>query len=145
MSDAPSILTTARECIGDRAAERDNDSERSAARAAKMFNAATRHELSEADAWLFMVCLKIARAQNGKKEQPDDYVDGAAYMALWGESRTRVQAARVAKRESERPAGESCDACACFDEPNAECSITRNYTTRSGWCKRFYDGVNDEG
>jgi hypothetical protein len=45
--------------------------------------------LSETEGWLFMVCLKMARATAGKLNV-DDYVDGAGYMGLAGESAQMV-------------------------------------------------------
>ena len=55
------------------------------ARTVDMFNALTDHALSEREGWMFMVCLKAARAQVGRL-QLDDYTDGGAYFALAGES-----------------------------------------------------------
>jgi hypothetical protein len=69
-----------------RASERDQaDGERSMRRTVTMFNAMTGHKLSERDGWMFMVCLKAARAQFGEL-QADDYTDGAAYFGLAGEA-----------------------------------------------------------
>lgn len=68
-----------------RASLRDaEDGERTAAQIAKVFNAITGHEISEADAWMFLICLKIVRSRNGKYNR-DDYVDLAAYSGLLGE------------------------------------------------------------
>ena len=87
--NAPDILLAAASAISAKAAERDQPlGERTAARAARIFNAITgRHGvggLNEHEAWFFMVALKLARAQQGAF-QLDDYVDGAAYIALAGE------------------------------------------------------------
>ena len=41
--------------------------------------------LTEVEGWLFMVCLKMARATAGKVN-PDDFVDGSGYMGLAGEA-----------------------------------------------------------
>lgn len=84
---APDLLIMAADTIGNRADERDNaDGERSMARAVQMFNVwrgprAERWGMTEPDGWAFMVFLKLARAAQGKHRQ-DDWVDGAAYMAL---------------------------------------------------------------
>lgn len=86
MTTAPDILRQAAQTIDDRAAERDLERERSMGRAVAAFNAATGHELNERDGWLFMVALKMARACTNDTGNPDDYVDGAAYFALAGES-----------------------------------------------------------
>ena len=40
--------------------------------------------LSEEDGWIFMVFLKLVRGSQGQYHE-DDYVDGAAYVALLGE------------------------------------------------------------
>ena len=86
MTTAPDILRQAAQTIDDRAAERDQEQERSIGRAVGAFNVITGHNLSERDGWLFMTVLKMARATNTPTGNPDDYVDGAAYIALAGES-----------------------------------------------------------
>lgn len=82
---APEILAAAAHCIQQRAATRDLPAERSMARTVTAFNAIAGHRLDERDGWLFMAILKAARATAGS-HNPDDYVDGAAYFALAGES-----------------------------------------------------------
>lgn len=82
---APDFLQAGIEAMKDRAASRDNEGERSMAKTVKAFNALTGGKLTEREGWLFMVCLKLARANNGKKTVEDDFIDGAAYMALYGE------------------------------------------------------------
>ena len=82
---APEILAAAAQCISDRAATRDLPAERSMARNVRAFNVLTGHTLTERDGWLFMVTLQAARATAGS-HNPDDYIDGAAYFALAGES-----------------------------------------------------------
>lgn len=79
-------MREAADTIEDRAAQRDSDQERSMARCVAAFNGLTKHNLTEEEGWMFMVVLKMARALNGSKFVKDDYVDGAAYMALAGES-----------------------------------------------------------
>lgn len=86
--DAPGILGCATDCIGDRAAERDQDDERSMAKTVAAFNALTGASLTETQGWAFMAVLKLARASQGRL-QMDDYIDGAAYVALAGESASR--------------------------------------------------------
>jgi hypothetical protein len=86
---APDILRAGITAIGDRAVERDQpDGERTAERAARIFNAITLRRddaaLTALDGWLFMCALKFARAQQGAFKL-DDYVDLAAYAALAGE------------------------------------------------------------
>lgn len=83
---ATDILISAADAITDRADQRDcENGERSMARAVTTFNALTKHSLSERDGWVFMAILKLSRAQEGR-HIIDDYMDGAAYMALAGES-----------------------------------------------------------
>lgn len=82
--NAVDILNEAAATIGNRAAERDTPQERSMRRTVEAFNALTGHKLTERDGWLFMVVLKAARATAGRHKL-DDYLDGAAYMALAGE------------------------------------------------------------
>jgi hypothetical protein len=86
---APDILRAGVTAIGERAVERDQpDGERTAERAARIFNAITLRQgaavLTALDGWLFMCSLKLARAQQGAFKL-DDYVDLAAYAALAGE------------------------------------------------------------
>lgn len=84
--NAPDILIAAADCIGERAEQRDqNDGERSMRKAVATFNQLTGHNLSEREGWVFMAVLKLARAQAGRHVL-DDYVDGAAYIALAGET-----------------------------------------------------------
>lgn len=84
--NAPEILIAAADCIVHRASQRDQqDGERSMARAVSTFNTLTGHTLSERDGWVFMTVLKLSRAQAGRHVL-DDYVDGAAYLALAAES-----------------------------------------------------------
>jgi len=90
-NDPVELLRKAAEAIGDRAAQRDlPEGERSMLRCVSAFNALTGHDLTEREGWVFMSVLKLARAQNndesGASPNLDDYVDGAAYMALAGES-----------------------------------------------------------
>lgn len=83
--DAPQILAAAAEAIANRAASRDLPAERSMARTVAAFNTLTGHSLTETQGWLFMAVLKAARSTAGKTEI-DDYIDGASYFALAGES-----------------------------------------------------------
>lgn len=81
---AVEILTEGAHCIGDRASERDTESERSMARTVKAFNAMFNKDLTETEGWQFMELLKMSRSVGGKFRE-DDFVDGAAYAALAGE------------------------------------------------------------
>ena len=83
---ANTILQDAQQHLLDRAAVRDQASERSMERAVRAYNAITGHELSERDGWMFMVVLKATRACTTPAGIPDDYEDLVAYGALAGES-----------------------------------------------------------
>ena len=85
-NNAVSMLQEAAETLKQRAILRDTpDGERSMARCVEAFNAMYGTELTEEQGWMFMVMLKAARSANGQPH-PDDYVDGAAYFSLAGES-----------------------------------------------------------
>lgn len=60
------------------------EAERSIPKIVAMFNALTGHELTPEQGWKFMFCLKLARSEQGEYRE-DNYLDGAAYMALAGE------------------------------------------------------------
>ncbi|NQY57714.1 MAG: hypothetical protein HRT86_14745 [Ilumatobacteraceae bacterium] len=68
----------------DRADERDNEGERSMKACVNAFNALYGTNLTETQGWMFMLFLKMSRA-NGGSFQRDDYVDLSAYAALAGE------------------------------------------------------------
>lgn len=83
--NAYGFLDEASSTMKQRAQLRDAENgERTAAKIAEVFNAITGHSISEADAWMFLVVLKIVRSRNGKYNR-DDYVDLAAYAGLLGE------------------------------------------------------------
>ena len=63
----------------------DKQEERSMGKTVAAFNALTGHTLTEEQGWLFMVTLKMARAQQGYYKD-DNYLDGTAYFALAGEA-----------------------------------------------------------
>lgn len=62
--------------------------ERSAKQIAAVFNALTGRDLTEQEAWTFLICLKLVRQH--RKHQEDNIVDLIAYAALLGESHTTV-------------------------------------------------------
>lgn len=84
ITDAIDVLEAAISCIGDRAAERDSESERSMGKCVEAFNAIYKTNLSVEAGWIFMTLLKIARSSNGAFRL-DDYIDMAAYAGLAGE------------------------------------------------------------
>ncbi|MDT0496502.1 DUF6378 domain-containing protein [Algiphilus sp. W345] len=86
---AQQILQEAIDVQNARAATRDTPGgERSMARTVAIFAAMTDIHLSEEEGWMFMVALKAARAAQGAYNR-DDYVDGASYLSLAGESAGR--------------------------------------------------------
>lgn len=88
--NAAVILDQASSTIKSRGEERDKGSERSMRATVDAFNALTGQELTETQGWQFMAILKLARA-NGGAFKMDDYLDGAAYMALAGECEHNAQ------------------------------------------------------
>jgi hypothetical protein len=101
INSASELLKRGAEALGDRAESRDNPGERSMGRTVGAFNALTGHCLTEEEGWAFMVCLKEARALGGSKKIEDDYVDGAAYFALQGESALRQSEDTLGEEEEE--------------------------------------------
>lgn len=67
----------------------DSQEERSAAEVARLFNAKTGYNLTETDAWEFLICLKEVRLKrqisNGS-DMSDTLTDLVAYRALHAES-----------------------------------------------------------
>ena len=86
MQSAQQILEEAIATMAAKAADRDVAQERSMARCVSAFNAITGSSMSERNGWLFMAILKATRAASTPEGRPDDYIDGAAYFALAGES-----------------------------------------------------------
>lgn len=87
------LLRSAAKAIEDRGKLRDKpDGERSMARAVDAFNGLVGGDrrLTEAEGWLFMCCLKMARGTAGQAHL-DDAADLAGYAALWGECITAPQ------------------------------------------------------
>jgi len=82
---ALTILEQALAAIADRAPVRDCDGVRSMRRTVVTFNNLTGNELSERDGWIFMLCVKLSRSQQGNFHV-DDYVDLAGFAALAGEA-----------------------------------------------------------
>lgn len=88
MSKADAILHAASGHMAARAKQYDcPGGERSMAAAVEAFNALTGHRLTEAQGWMFMVCLKLSRSQTAPRHA-DNYEDGCAYIALQGEAAT---------------------------------------------------------
>ena len=120
MKRAPDILQAGIDAMADRAATRDQPSgERSMACAVAIYHAAKGSTTidTERDGWLFMVCLKLARAQGGGHNL-DDYIDGAAYCALMGEAADGQPGGTVAPEPAPPPAPD--DTFALTAEESAE-------------------------
>lgn len=84
---AVKILNEAVQIMAERGKSYDKsggEAERSMPKIVAMFNALTGHELTPEQGWKFMCCLKLARSEQGEYRE-DNYLDGAAYMALAGE------------------------------------------------------------
>ncbi len=84
---AVQILNEAVQIMAERGKSYDKsggEAERSMPKIVAMFNALTGHELTPEQGWKFMCCLKLARSEQGEYRE-DNYLDGAAYMALAGE------------------------------------------------------------
>ncbi len=87
MLEAPDLLEKAAATMRERSSERDTEKERAMAKTVAMFNAAfPKNHITEYQGWLFMFFLKLSRAEGGSFRE-DDYIDGAAYVALAGECR----------------------------------------------------------
>jgi hypothetical protein len=81
------FIQEALQTLQKRALERGlDDEERSMEKIVKAFNDLTGKGLTEKDGYLFMVLLKLARDQSSKISNPDDIIDGIAYIALMGEA-----------------------------------------------------------
>lgn len=83
--NAIDFIARSADVLSERAEERGLEDERSVPCAVAMFNGLTSGSMSEREGNLFMVCLKLARAQQGTHDRPDDYVDAIGYTALAGE------------------------------------------------------------
>lgn len=87
MRTSEKLLRDAADIIAERAKLRDTpEGERSMSRAVDAFNGLVGGDkrLTELEGWLFMCCLKMARATAGGFHL-DDYADLAGYAALAGE------------------------------------------------------------
>jgi hypothetical protein len=85
---APNLLVAAAEIMTERGKQYDQpDGERSMGKTVAMFNIATGRDLSEAEGWLLMDCLKTVRLfQNTEKPHEDSIKDKINYAALLGEA-----------------------------------------------------------
>lgn len=84
---APQILQDAIDTMIERGKsyDKDGDAERSMDKVVAMFEALTDIKMTAAQGYKFMALLKLARSEQGV-DKLDNYIDGAAYMALAGEA-----------------------------------------------------------
>jgi len=83
---AAELLGRAAALLTERGKDYDKpEGERSMAKTVEAFNAITRCELTEAEGWLFMMCLKQVRAFNAESPHEDSLHDLIAYAALMAE------------------------------------------------------------
>ncbi|UZV39839.1 hypothetical protein [Xanthomonas virus PB119] len=87
---ASEILQAGINTLGQRAADRDVQEERSMARVVALFNLKHGMQMTEAQGWNFMTTLKEVRALTGGKFRPDDYIDQVNYIALEAECRSKL-------------------------------------------------------
>lgn len=87
MTAAPDFLLAAAKHMADRASAYDRpEGERSMARTIRVFNALTGRDLTEAEGWQLMACLKQVRLWTAiERPHRDSVEDLAAYIALLGE------------------------------------------------------------
>ncbi len=85
---APGLLGTAAKHMQDRAKTYDQPGgERSMGKTVAAFNAISGRDLTEAEGWMLMACLKLVRSQQRKQPHEDSVSDLVAYAALFGEAR----------------------------------------------------------
>ena len=98
--NAPEFLAQAAAELADRARTYDRpEGERSMAAAVAAFNAAFGRDLTEVEGWFFMMMLKAVRSQQGAY-RADNFVDGAAYVALAGEAAEAASARSLPAEET---------------------------------------------
>jgi hypothetical protein len=104
------FLNRAGEHMQDRAAQYDKpEGERSAAAAAKAFNAITGKDLTEADVWLILAMIKAVRCQ-GKYHQ-DSQEDLIAYCSLYSEAKRTEEIENTVSKLGKYPAPKLCEDC----------------------------------
>ena len=87
---AHEFLNQAQSEMQDRATTYDKpEGERSMAATVEAFNAITGHKVTHEQGWKFMCLLKLVRSEQGEFKA-DNFVDGAAYFGLAGESANAV-------------------------------------------------------
>lgn len=86
--NAPDLLQAAAKHMADRAKTYDKpEGERSMGKAVAMFNACTERDLTEAEGWLLLQCLKDVRLFQRPGYHADSAEDCIAYAALKAEAK----------------------------------------------------------
>lgn len=84
---AGDYLIQAAETLNQRGKDYDKpEGERSMQSIVKVFNIITKRDLTEAEGWTFMQCLKLVRTHTGKELHQDSMLDMIAYSALLTEA-----------------------------------------------------------
>lgn len=143
MSSAKQIIQSGLEVLDARAAERGLESERSMSRTVDMFNGLTGYDLDQRDGYVFMLCLKMARAYATPTGKRDDYVDGANYAALAGEwaLANGVQKIPNSPRSAVAfgmTAAQTADLFALIDKMRAALLLTENGNTQFSGVMRHH-------
>jgi hypothetical protein len=81
---AEELLEKSSKIMRERAASRGLSHERSIPIAVSNFNKITNNNITNSDALMFMLLLKLARAEAGSPIE-DDFIDALAYLALYAE------------------------------------------------------------
>lgn len=88
MIKASEFLTDAASLLEERGKQYDKpEGERSMGKTVAMFNACTGRDLTEAEGWLLLQCLKDVRLFQRPGFHLDSAVDGIAYAALMAEAK----------------------------------------------------------
>lgn len=93
---AGALTKAAVEVMAQRGEQYDVDSgtnERSMARIVAAYNAIADADMSEAQGHLFMVVLKLVRAELSRGYDADHYIDGINYLAMYGEAKHTAEVA----------------------------------------------------
>lgn len=98
---AGALINTALDTMAQRGKQYDVDSgtnERSMARIVAAYNAIADADMSEAQGHLFMIVLKLVRAELSRGYDADHYIDGINYLAMYGEAKHTAEVAKHIKR-----------------------------------------------
>jgi len=90
MNSAPEFLKAAIRIQEERGKEYDKpDGERSMGRSIEAFNAITGRDLTEAEGWLLLECIKNVRLWTAPGFHCDSALDGVSYASLKAEAKAR--------------------------------------------------------